>query len=795
MKYSKIAEISPEVKKRLIKRIVPFSAILLFSIAIGMVYYTYKASKSMIYKYAVETASEQAAFITHFRNFYTDELAPRVSESGVTLSHLYKNIPNSLPLPATMTIELGKYLSNEEHGTQVALYSDYPFPWRIEERKLDKFQLSAIDFLRKNPDKPFVMEDKINGIRVLRYAQADRMLSRCVSCHNSYEGSPKKDWKVGDVRGVLEVVSPVTHWDTQNTALLNQTFAVLLSLCLVGLGVIWLFIRQLKYLLASTERLSNEKQRAIDELQDEISDKVQVESRLKVSQSKLASIFESVPEAIVVADVYGNIVQCNSATEDIFKYDASELIGKKVNVLMNSTDASRHDKYLDSYLRTGEEKLINKPRVLQGKTKNGNLLPIRITINQTKVGDEQFYIGVLQDFTSIQNTQNLLIEAKEKAETANKLRGEFLANMSHEIRTPMNGILGMTTLAIDTEDRNKQKEYLILAQESAKYLLHVINEILDFSKIEAGALELHLEEVDIADEIRTACCPLGHLAKSKNIDFQLNFYGEIPPKIKIDPVRFKQILNNIVGNAVKFTEQGYVRVSVFVERNNSHDCVLRLSVEDTGIGFDPAIVDQLFHPFMQADGSVTRSFGGTGLGLAITYKLTHLMNGTIKAEGAPGKGANFDVIIPFEKVLSTISDVKCHEESKRVVFDGLKVLIVDDNLINLKLAGILIGKMGFLYETAENGKQALEKILNQHFDLVLMDVMMPVMDGETAVKELRRIEKMKGFYTLVLMVTANAMAGDREKYLKIGADGYISKPILPDVLKNEIFKLLSNYCS
>ena len=239
----------------------------------------------------------------------------------------------------------------------------------------------------------------------------------------------------------------------------------------------------------------------------------------------------------------------------------------------------------------------------------------------------------------------------------------------------------------------------------------------------------------------------------------------------------------------------YPCLSVFVERNNSHDCVLRLSVEDTGIGFDPAIVDQLFHPFMQADGSVTRSFGGTGLGLAITYKLTHLMNGTIKAEGAPGKGANFDVIIPFEKVLSTISDVKCPEESKRVVFDGLKVLIVDDNLINLKLAGILIGKMGFLYETAENGKQALEKILNQHFDLVLMDVMMPVMDGETAVKELRRIEKMKGFYTLVLMVTANAMAGDREKYLKIGADGYISKPILPDVLKNEIFKLLSNYCS
>lgn len=215
----------------------------LLAVSVLVAFYSYRVVEAMVLRHATDTAKAQAEAVTHFRNFYAKELAPRAVEAGMSLTHDLGE-RNSLPLPATLTIELGRYLSRESHGTQVRLYSQQPFPWREQGRVLDEFQLEALAHLEKTPDKPFVREDVLNGTKVLRYAQADRMLPQCVACHNQYVGSPRTDWRVGDVRGALEVVLPVTQWKSSSTQVLNQALAVFLSLLFVGLVLIWLSFRR-----------------------------------------------------------------------------------------------------------------------------------------------------------------------------------------------------------------------------------------------------------------------------------------------------------------------------------------------------------------------------------------------------------------------------------------------------------------------------------------------------------------------------------------------------------------------
>ena len=214
----------------------------LLAISVWVVVYTYESSERVVFQYASESAQDHAESVTQFRNFYTQELMPRAMRAGVVITHDYKTRDNALPLPATLTIELGHYMSQVDGGTQVRLYSDLPFPWRAAERSLDDFQTQALKHLKANPEKPFVREEILNGQRVLRYAQADRMLAGCVNCHNHYKDSPKTDWKVGDVRGALEVVLPVSQWQSATTDVLTRTFTVLLVALLGGLMLVWVSV-------------------------------------------------------------------------------------------------------------------------------------------------------------------------------------------------------------------------------------------------------------------------------------------------------------------------------------------------------------------------------------------------------------------------------------------------------------------------------------------------------------------------------------------------------------------------
>jgi PAS domain S-box-containing protein len=766
---------------------------LLMGMGVWVVLYTYQSSEAMVRQYATESAETHAASVTHFRNFYAQELVPRAMKGGMEITHDYQSRDNTLPLPATLTIDLGHYLSKVDGGTQVRLYSDQPFPWRVAERSLDDFQKQALAHLQQHPDTPFVREELQNGSRVLRFAQADRMLASCVSCHNHYPGSPKTDWKVGDVRGALEVVLPVAQWQLASTGVLNRTFVVLLVLLFVGLLLIWVSVKRIRTALLTSHRLSGERQIAIRQLSEEISEREQVEQHLRLSESKLSSIFKSVPEAIVVADAKGNIVQCNDATAVIFDYPMQDLMGQKLTLLMVDHDRNQHDQYMDNYLRTGKKGLMNQPRVLKGRRRDGSVFPVRLTISETRLDAGHFFVGVMQDYSAIQSAQDLLVEAKVKAEQANRMRGEFLANMSHEIRTPMNGIVGMTELALDTTSPELQKEYLTLARDSANHLLQIINEILDFSKIEAKALELELLEVSPAQLIRHTARSLEQLASAKGIELRVETAHDVPDLLWMDPVRMRQVLTNLIGNAIKFTSHGSVTVKTeLMTVADAKTLLLRISIIDTGMGFEPERTEALFSPFTQADGSVTRSFGGTGLGLAITRSLLQLMGGFIQAEGRPGQGATFVATLPVQRVLMpTVAAVVPPNDSPPVRDHEapalpLSVLLVEDHEINRKLAEIMLQRLGYRCTLAEDGQQALDRLAQERFDVVLMDVMMPVMDGLSALRQLRALEAQGRARTPVLMVTAHAMTGDRERFIASGADGYVSKPMSQVGLKKEI---------
>jgi PAS domain S-box-containing protein len=777
------------------------SVLIAATVALG--YYAYWIVELIVVRQATDTARVQAELVTHFRNFYTTQLGPIATQSGMRLSHDYKTADSTLPLPATLIIELGHYLSEREGGTQVKLYSQQPFPWRVTERKLDAFQIAALEHFKVDPNSPFVREDVMDGVKVLRFAQADRMLAQCVSCHNNHTQSPRTDWKVGDVRGALEVVLPVSQWFFSGAAVLNQAMIIFLALLIGGQVLIWLSFRRLQRMFASSKELSRSTERA--------------NQALTLSESKLSSIFNAVPESVVVIDTDGIIVQCNPATAITFGYSKNELIGTNISRLMNQWDASRHDGYLKAYLETGVRNLFNQPRLVKAKHQDGREITIRLTISETRVADTHLLIGIMQDYTSIEATQAAMADAKDRAEKANRLRGEFLANMSHEIRTPMNGIVGMIDLTLRDDLSAQAKEYLVLARDSSQHLLHVIDDILDFSKIEAGALNLALEPINPRQLIHQTTSSLSALANTKGLYWKLNIEPGMPDCVMLDPVRFRQVLTNLLGNALKFTRVGGVEISASLATEGPRDGAdaqptLQVSVKDTGIGFDPGQKESLFSPFVQADGSITRAFGGSGLGLAISRRLVQLMGGRIECEGLPGQGATFKLSIPIQ-----VCNPEPESPPALVVFEQdtpasigaqppslsqpdsaaaprkKRLLLVDDHPINLRLLEVLAGKLGYDYVSVTDGEQALEHLRQGQFDLVLMDVMMPIMDGLTAVQRLREREASEGLghRTCVLFVTAHAMQGDAEKFMAVGADGYLTKPIAPAVLERELKQRLA----
>lgn len=421
---------------------------------------------------------------------------------------------------------------------------------------------------------------------------------------------------------------------------------------------------------------------------------------------------------------------------------------------------------------------------------NFSLVPVG-TLELQNLADtfNKLYFSFQEELLKRRQAEQTMRRAKEEAEQANNAKTEFLASMSHEIRTPLNTIIGYQYLMMDTRLDSRQKKYCEKTGIVADNLLGLINGILDLSKIEAGKMQLESTQFDIVSAVRGICDVAEAETSNKGLDLKLDVNSNIPRMLYGDVTRLKQVVSNLLSNAIKFTEKGQIYVSLDFDMKNDNIVNVLIKVRDTGIGISKSQAKVIFERFTQGDASTTRKYGGTGLGLAICRKIAELMNGSISVKSSLGKGACFYFRAEFEIAQDIVAPVSNNEKTPvNMVFCNRKVLLVEDNRINLEMTEEILKLIGFEVLTAENGKAAVELVGKNTFDVILMDIRMPEMDGYEATKRIRKMESGKD--VPIVALTADAVDGVSEKAKRAGMNAYLTKPLYPEKLSELIKKLL-----
>ena len=588
---------------------------LAITLIFSVVWFLRGQSQTLYERMALQGTEFQALTLASMRQLYSSDRKARFQSHGVEVSDLHGEREKSIPLPATLFMEIGEAVAVKRPGARILLLSDYPFPTRKDRPPLDQFEREALQALRTSPDQPFYRFEDYEGRPSLRYAVADRMNASCVACHNSRPDSPKRDWREGDVRGLVEIVRPLDQAVASARAAESGTFKVLTVLALVVPLLAWLVMRRfwtehdsaanlraaivkiaaiiavceaivvcltagmgnlpgwLEALLSAAALTAIAAPaiyyRAIRPLSAELTANVAAlcmqTQRLLESEQRLRLIVDSALDAVVAMNAQGRVTGWNARAEQIFGYTHDEAVGRRLSELIIPEELrAAHEQGVARYLASGKASLLGRPLEVPALCKDGKRVSVELAINAIRTTTEVWFSAFLRDITERKALEEARAQAHSAAEAASRSKSEFLANMSHEIRTPMTAILGYADLLADDEetaqDSRRRSELVGIIRRNGEHLLGIINDILDLSKVEAGKMLVESIPCSPAQLIEDISSLMRVKVAAKGIAWEVEYETPLPETIQSDPARLRQILVNLVGNAIKFTEVGGVRL-------------------------------------------------------------------------------------------------------------------------------------------------------------------------------------------------------------------------------------------
>ncbi|HET6992299.1 MAG TPA: response regulator, partial [Bacteroidia bacterium] len=507
----------------------------------------------------------------------------------------------------------------------------------------------------------------------------------------------------------------------------------------------------------------------------------QIENEMRIAEKQYRSLFEHSQHMICIHDLQGTILSINPAGANALGLATEEIIGRKIKGFFWQGKPEEYEAYMKAINHDGQAQGLLRLKLRDGMT----TVWLYNNILLADMEGNPYVLSSNVEITGRYEMEKELRMAKKLAEEALVMKDRFVANISHELRTPMNAIIGFSDLLLKTTLNTEQREYLQAIHIAGDNLTSMINDVLDLAKIEAGKIEFEAKPFGVRNVMSNTHRLLSQNATQSGLSFEWKCDPDVPAYVLGDELRLTQILINLVGNAVKFTEKGFVHFSCFIKSENSESIDLEFVIEDSGIGIPPEKLSVIFDPFIQASTESTRKFGGTGLGLSIVRDLAELQGGSVSVKSAEGIGSAFTVILPMKKV--SVEIIQQVEQALQPMESpgNVRVLLVEDQPLNQQLAKKLISDFGFTTEVAVNGKSAVEFLRSETFDIVLMDLQMPEMDGYEATKVIRKKLQLD---VPIVALTAHSSAGERERCLALGMNDYLVKPFRAQEL---YFKIVS----
>jgi len=524
-------------------------------------------------------------------------------------------------------------------------------------------------------------------------------------------------------------------------------------------------------------------------LDQKIKENERTQRLLRKNEVMLSGVISSALDAIVITGQNGHIIHWNAAATEIFGYAEREVKGQTLmETILPASSGQQQFGGFQGFLESEGASIINQRLELTAVRKNREAFPIELTVTAIEDESESYYSAFIRDISSRKQRELELVQMKEKAEQAAKAKSQFLSVMSHELRTPLNAVIGITHLLLQSQPREDQQEDLRTLQFSGESLLHIINDILDFTKLDSGKIELSSIDFNLRDLTQSLYQSFSFKAKEKSIVFDVEYDERMPFFVKGDSFRLSQVLNNLISNAIKFTREGFVKLKVEMIERQGASYVTRFSVVDSGIGIPEEKQEKIFEQFTQADSDTTRLYGGTGLGLSISGRLVELMGSSILVSSTPGKGSDFH----FTLLLQHGNKTDPASVTAKVVpkgneqFKNKMILLAEDNVFNANIARRFITGWGAQLEIVVDGRQALEFVSRRKYDLILMDVQMPVLDGFACTRKIRKHFK----DVPIIAITASPKNEIIHEIMSCGMNDFVSKPFKPNELRTKLLEWL-----